>query len=63
MFSIAFSKLRVGMLVYKHLSVEKLMSLFITLFLGMLPLWGSSTLDPIEELEELHMKLLRMEGE
>ena len=35
----------------------------ITLFLGMLPLPGSSTFDPEEELEEPSMKLQRMEGE
>ena len=51
------------MAVSNYLSVEMLISLCITLFLGMLPLPGSSTLDPEEELEEPHMKLQRMEGE
>ena len=41
-----------------------LISLCITLFfLGMFPLPGSSTFDPEEELEELRMKLQRMECE
>ena len=51
------------MFVSNYLSVEMLISLCITLFLGMLPLPGSSTFDPEEELEEPHMKLQRMEGE
>ena len=38
-----------------------LISLCITLFLGMFPLPVSSTFDP-EEVEEPHMKLPRMEG-
>ena len=35
------------------------------MFIGMLPLPGSSTFDPEEELEELHRKLRKqiMEGE
>ena len=49
-------ELQVGMPVFKYLSVEMLISPCITLFLGMLPL-------PEKELEELHMKLQRMEGE
>ena len=40
-----------------------LISLCIPLFLGMLPLLGSSTSDPEEELEELRMKLQIMKGE
>ena len=51
------------MFVSNYLSVEMLISLCITLFLGMFPLPGSSTFDPEEELEELHMKLQRTEGE
>ena len=51
------------MLVSNYLSVEMLISLCITLFLGMLPLAGSSTSDPEEELEEPRMKLQGMEGE
>ena len=51
------------MFVSNYLSVEMLISLCITLFLGMFPLLGSSTFDPEEELEELRMKLQRMEGE
>ena len=51
------------MFVFNYLSVEMLISPSITLFLGMLPLPGSSTSDPEEELEELLMKLQRMEGE
>ena len=38
-------------------------SLCIPLFIGMLPLPGSSTFDLEEELEELHKKLQIMEGE
>ena len=37
--------------------------LYIPLFLGMLPLPGSSTFDLEEKLEKLYMKLLTMEGE
>ena len=48
--------------VFKYLSVEMLISPSITLFLGMLPLPGSSTSDPEKELEEQQMKLQRMEG-
>ena len=51
------------MLVSNYLSVEMLISLCITLFLGMLPLPESSTFDPEEELEEPPMKLQSMEGE
>ena len=51
------------MFVSNYLSVEMLISLCITLFLGMFPLPGSSTFDPEEELEELRLKLQRMEGE
>ena len=51
------------MLVLNYLSEEMLISLCITLFLGMLPLPGSSTSDPEEELEELRMKLQIMKGE
>ena len=40
-----------------------LISLCIPLFLGMLPLPGSFTIDPEGELEEPHMELQRMEGE
>ena len=46
-----------------YLSEEMLISLCIPLFLGMLPLLGSSTSDPEEELEELRMKLQIMKGE
>ena len=38
-------------------------SLCIPLFIGMLPLPGSSTFDLGEELEELHRKLQIMQGE
>ena len=51
------------MLVLNYLSEEMLISLCITLFLSMLPLPGSSTSDPEEELEELRMKLQIMKGE
>ena len=51
------------MFVSNYLSVEMLISPCITLFLGMFPLPGSSTFDAEEELEELRMKLQRMEGE
>ena len=51
------------MLVFNYLSVAMLIFLCITLFLGMFPLPGSSTSDSEEELEELRMKLQRMEGE
>ena len=51
------------MLVLNYLLEEMLISLCIPLFLGMLPLLGSSTSDPEEELEELHMKLQIMKGE
>ena len=51
------------MAVSNYLSFEMLISLCIHLFLGMLPLPGSSTFDPEEELEEPHMKLQGMEGE
>ena len=39
-----------------------LIFLCIPLFLDMLPLPGSSTFDPEEELEEPHLKRQRMEG-
>ena len=48
---------------FKLLLEEMLISLCIPLFLGMLPLLGSSTSDPEEELEELRMKLQIMKGE
>ena len=51
------------MLVSNYLSVQMLISYCKPLFLGMLPFPGSSTFDPKEELEELDMKLQRMEGE
>ena len=51
------------MLVLNYLLEEMLISLCIPLFLGMLPLLGSSTSDREEELEELHMKLQIMKGE
>ena len=51
------------MLVLNYLLEEMLISLCIPLFLGMLPLLGSSTSDPEEELEELGMKLQSMKGE
>ena len=51
------------MLVCNYLSEEMLISLCIPLFLGMLPLFESSTSDPEEKLEELRMKLQIMEGE
>ena len=38
-------------------------SLCIPLFIVMLPLPGSSTFDPEEELEKLYMKLLTIKGE
>ena len=56
-------ELQVGMPVSNYLSEEMLISLCITLFLGMLPPFGSSTSDPEEELEELRMKLQIMKGE
>ena len=49
--------------VSNYLSEEMLISLCITLFLGMLPPLGSSTSDPEEELEELSMKLQIMKDE
>ena len=49
--------------VSNYLSVEMLISHCIPLLLGMLPLPGSSTFDPEEELEELQRKLQIMEGE
>ena len=45
------------MLVSIYLSVKMLLSLCIPLFLGMLPLHGSSASDPEKKLEELHMNL------
>ena len=51
------------MFVSNYLSIEMLISLCITLFLGMLPLPGSSTFDPEEELGEPRTKLQRVEGE
>ena len=51
------------MLVSNYLSVKMLISQCISSFLSVLPLPGSSTFDPKEELEEPHMKLQRMEGE
>ena len=51
------------MTVSNYLSIEMLISICITLFLGILPLPGSSTFDPKEELEEQPMKLQGMEGE
>ena len=48
---------------FKLLLEEMLISLCIPLFLGMLPLLGSSTSDSEEELEELRMKLQIMKGE
>ena len=56
-------ELQVGMPVSNYLSEEMLISLCITLFLGMLPPFESSTSDPEEELEELRMKLQIMKGE
>ena len=56
-------ELQVGMPVSNYLSEEMLISLCITLFLGMLPPLGSSTSDPEEELEELSMKLQIMKDE
>ena len=49
--------------VSKYLSVEMLISHCIPLLLGMLPLPGSSTFDPEEELVEPRLKRQRMEGE
>ena len=49
--------------VSNYLSLEMLISHCIPLLLGMLPLPGSSTFDPEEELEELQRKLQIMEGE
>ena len=43
--------------------VEMVIFLCIPLFIGMLPLPGSSTFDLEEELEELRKKLQIMEGE
>ena len=51
------------MTVSNYLSIEMLISICITFFLGILPLPGSSTFDPKEELEEPPMKLQGMEGE
>ena len=48
------------MFVSNYLSVEMLVSLSITLFLGIFSQPGSSTFDPKKELEE---SLQRMEGE
>ena len=58
-----YLELQVGMPVSNYLSVEMLVSLCIPLFSGMLPLPGSSTSDPEEELEEPRLKHQRMEGE
>ena len=49
--------------VSNYLSVEMVMSLCIPLFLGMLPLLGSSTFDPEKKREELPMGLQGIEGE
>ena len=49
--------------VSNYLSVEMLISHCIPLLLGMLPLPGSSTFDPEEELVEPRLKRQRMEGE
>ena len=43
--------------------VEMVISLYLPLFIGMLPLPGSSTFDLQEKLEELLMKLQIMKGE
>ena len=51
------------MFVSNYLSVEMLVSLSITLFLGILSQPGSSTFDPKKELEESRKKLQRMKGE
>ena len=51
------------MSVFNYLSVEMVISLCIPLFLGMLPLTGSYTSDPEEELEELRVKFQIMKGE
>ena len=52
------------MLVLNYLSEEMLISLCIPLFLGMLPLLGSSTYGPEGEVEELLQKKLQiMKGE
>ena len=67
MFSTAFLNLSLTtswlLFVSNFLLVEMLISLCITLFLGMLPLPGSSTFDPDEELVEPCLKRQRMEGE
>ena len=47
---------------YINVMLEMLI-LSTTLFLGMLPLHGSYTSNPEEELEELRMKLQSMKGE
>ena len=51
------------MSVFNYLSVHMVISLCIPLFLGMLPLPGSYTSDPEEELEELRIKFQIMKGE
>ena len=51
------------MFVSNYLSVEMLVSLSITLFLGIFSQPGSSTFDPKKELEESRMKLQTMIGE
>ena len=51
------------MSVFNYLSVDMVISLCIPLFLGMLPLSGSYTSDPEEELEELRIKFQIMKGE
>ena len=48
---------------YKLLINRMVISLCIPLFIGMLPLPGSSTFDLEEELEELQRKLQITEGE
>ena len=49
--------------VSNYFSIEMLISLCIPLLLGMLPLPGSSTFDPDEELVEPCLKRQRIEGE
>ena len=55
--------MQVGMPFSNYKLVEMVISLYIPLFIGMLPLSGCSTFDLEEELEKLCKKLQRMKGE
>ena len=55
--------MQVGMPFPNYKLVEMVISLYIPLFIGMLPPSGCSTFDLEEELEKLCKKLQRMKGE